>query len=151
MKVLIQRSTKSSVTVNNQVVGSIGEGLTLFVGFAKNDTLQILEKMKEKIINMRIFSNDRGKFDYSLLDITGELLLIPQFTLFADTSHGRRPEFFKAMPPDEATKMFDTFYEMCKEDIRINNVQKGIFGADMKVNVYNDGPVSIMVEIGDAS
>ena len=107
--------------------------------------------MKEKIINMRIFSNDRGKFDYSLLDITGELLLIPQFTLFADTSHGRRPEFFKAMSPDEATKMFDTFYEMCKEDIRINNVQKGIFGADMKVNVYNDGPVSIMVEIGDAS
>ena len=99
MKVLIQRSTKSSVTVNNQVVGSIGEGLTLF----------------------------------------------------ADTSHGRRPEFFKAMSPDEATKMFDTFYEMCKEDIRINNVQKGIFGADMKVNVYNDGPVSIMVEIGDAS
>ena len=107
--------------------------------------------MKEKIINMRIFSNDKGRFDYSLLDVKGELLLIPQFTLFADTSHGRRPEFFKAMPPNDATKMFDIFYKMCKEDSRIKNVQKGIFGADMKVKVFNDGPVSIMVEIGDAS
>ena len=146
MKVLLQRSSQSNVSVDGKIVGCIEAGLTLFVGFSVNDTIDNLEKMKEKIINMRIFSNDKGKFDYSLLDVKGELLLIPQFTLFADTSHGRRPEFFKAMPPNDATKMFDTFYKMCKEDKRITKVEKGIFGADMKVKVYNDGPVSIMVE-----
>lgn len=145
MKILLQRSKKSSVSVDGKVVGSADFGLTLFVGFSKDDKEEILEKMKEKIINMRIFSNDKGRFDYSLLDVKGDLLLIPQFTLFADTSHGRRPEFFSAMAPSEATKMFDKFYEICKNDSRIKRVEKGVFGADMTVNVVNDGPVSIMV------
>lgn len=147
MKVLLQRCIKSSVKVDNEIVGSISNGLTLFVGISNTDIQENLQKMKEKIINMRIFSNDKGRFDYSLLDIKGELLLIPQFTLFADTTHGRRPEFFSAMEPKIATKMFDEFFSMCKNDERVKKVEKGIFGADMKVYVENDGPVSIIVEI----
>ncbi|MGI6681287.1 MAG: D-aminoacyl-tRNA deacylase [Bdellovibrionota bacterium] len=147
MKVLLQRCLKSYVKVDGKTVGSIEKGLTIFVGFGVHDTKVNLEKMKEKIINLRIFSNDSGRFDYSLCDIKGELLLIPQFTLFADTSHGRRPEFVSAMQPKEASKMFDDFFCICKSVRQIKKVEKGIFGADMKVYVENDGPVSIMIEI----
>lgn len=147
MKVLVQRSKNSSVKVNGEVVGSATFGLTLFVGIASDDTQKNLDKMADKILNLRIFNNEEGRFDKSVLEIGGDLLLIPQFTLFADTSHGRRPEFFKAMEPNEATKMFDKFVSIMKSKIGDAHIGTGIFGANMQVYVENDGPVSIMVEI----
>ncbi len=146
MKVLVQRSLQSHVSVDNKIVGNIDEGLTLFVGFGVGDTIENLQKMKDKIINFRVFSNNDGKFDYSLLDKKASVLLIPQFTLFADASHGRRPEFFSAMNPKDATKMFDIFSKMFEEEKGLLKAAKGVFGADMKVHVENDGPVSILLE-----
>ena len=147
MKVLVQRSKSSYVKVDNKVVGKASFGLTLFVGIGEGDTKKNLEKMKDKVLNLRIFNNEEGRFDKSLLDINGSVLLIPQFTLFADTSHGRRPEFFKAMDPKIATKMFDQFATMIKDTLGSDKVGTGIFGANMQVFVENDGPVSINIEI----
>ncbi len=147
MKVLVQRSLKSYVSVDNKIVGSIDCGLTLFVGFSKDDTIKNLEKMENKLINFRIFSNNDGRFDYSVLDKNQSVLLIPQFTLFADASHGRRPEFFSAMDPKEATKMFDIFVKMFEKESGILKVAKGVFGAHMNVYVENDGPVSILLDV----
>ena len=146
MKVLVQRSKNSNVKVNGEIVGRATFGLTLFVGIASDDTQKNLDKMADKILNLRIFNNEEGRFDKSLLEIGGSVLLIPQFTLFADTSHGRRPEFFKAMDPKIATKMFDKFASIMRSKIGDDKVGTGIFGANMQVYVENDGPVSIMIE-----
>ncbi|MGI6525171.1 MAG: D-aminoacyl-tRNA deacylase [Bdellovibrionota bacterium] len=146
MKGVIQRVNYASVTVDDVVVGKIGVGLAVLVGFGKDDTEKNLKLMAEKIVNMRIFSNSEDRFDYSLLDIKGEILLIPQFTLFADTSHGRRPEFFSALEPSKASPLFDKFVDIVKS-LGVSKTECGIFGATMKVALENDGPVTISLDI----
>jgi D-aminoacyl-tRNA deacylase len=146
MKAILQRVSKSSVVVNDVTIGSIDQGIMALIGFGKDDNESILPVMLEKILNMRIFSNQSGKFDYSLLDINGGLLLIPQFTLYADTSKGRRPEFFSALSPNEARILFNKIVALSRERLG-KNAAAGEFGADMKVSLTNDGPVTINIEI----
>ena len=145
MKVLVQRVVQASVEVDNQEVANIGAGLLLLVGIAKEDQEDNLLKMAKKIVNLRIFSDSKGRFHYSLLETEGAVLAVPQFTLFADTSKGRRPEFFSAMPPDKAKPLTALFVEALTLE-GIANVESGKFGADMKVSSINDGPVTMMLE-----
>jgi D-aminoacyl-tRNA deacylase len=145
MRVTLQRVSRASVTVNNEVVGQIGHGLLLLVGFGQGDSEDSLRPMAEKLLAMRVFPNDGGRFDRSLLDIQGEVLAISQFTLFADTSKGRRPEFFQAMKPQEAEPLFQKFLHALK-DAGATRVASGVFGAHMLVESVNDGPVTISVE-----
>ena len=148
MKVIIQRVTSASINVDNQrIAESQNLGILALVGFGQNDTEDLIPIALDKIINLRIFSNPQGRFDYSLQDIKGDLTLVPQFTLFADTTKGRRPEFFSAMKPDLATLFFDKLVFQAKEILTEQRVFSGIFGADMKVSLINDGPVTIMLEI----
>lgn len=146
MKSVLQRVSEGAVTVDGECVGSIERGIVALVGFGEHDTASTLKPMAEKIFNLRIFSNENGRFHFSLLDIKGDILLVPQFTLFADTSKGRRPEFFGAMNPAQATLLFDEFKAVCS-GIASGKVQSGIFGADMKVALINDGPVTISLEM----
>ncbi len=145
MKVHLQRVSSAAVHVDGAAVGTIDRGLLLLVGFGQNDTAAPLKPMAEKLCNMRIFPNDEGRFHFSVKDIQGGVLLVPQFTLFADTSKGRRPEFFGAMAPKEASALFDAFVEEFRS-LGIQPVATGVFGADMKVSLVNDGPVTILVE-----
>ena len=144
MKIIIQRVNHASVTVNGSITGKIDRGLLLLVGFGENDDNSKLKAVAEKITNMRIFPDDKGKFHFSVLDVKGGLLLVPQFTLFADCAKGRRPEFFGAMAPDKATKLFDEFVAVMRSISSL--VETGVFGADMKVALENDGPVTIPLE-----
>jgi D-tyrosyl-tRNA(Tyr) deacylase len=144
MKIIIQRVNYASVTVDGAVTGKIDRGLLLLIGFGENDDNSKLKAVAEKITNMRIFPDEKGKFHFSVIDIKGGLLLVPQFTLFADCAKGRRPEFFGALAPDKATKLFDEFVAVMKSVSPL--VETGIFGADMKVALENDGPVTIPLE-----
>ena len=146
MKVLLQRVTHASVKVEERTTGAIGHGLLLLVGFGRNDSEALLKPMAEKLINMRIFSDDQSKFNLSLLQVNGGVLLVPQFTLYADTAKGRRPEFFSSMPPEPARDLFNSFVEVFKT-LGIKEVQTGEFGAHMHVSLENDGPVTIMLEM----
>lgn len=150
MKALLQRVSSAAVSVDGHVVGQIGQGLMVLCGFGKEDTEQNLKPILEKLLNLRIFaplepeSDAAGKFDKSLLDIRGELLLVPQFTLYAETAKGRRPDFFSAKPPVEASQLFDKLLVLSKSyDLKVSS---GIFGANMQVSLVNDGPVTIMLE-----
>ncbi len=145
MKVLLQRVSNASVSVDGESIAQIGEGLLLLVGIAREDTESVLKPMAEKISTLRIFPDEKGRFHHSLLDIGGAVLAVPQFTLFADTNKGRRPEFFAAAPPDAASKMFDSFAAELSA-AGIEQVRTGVFGAHMKVELLNDGPVTIMLE-----
>jgi D-tyrosyl-tRNA(Tyr) deacylase len=145
MKVIIQRVNHASVKVYEKIVGEISRGLLLLVGLGEGDDEKVLSPTANKIFNMRIFSDDAGRFDKSVKDIEGEILLVPQFTLFADTSKGRRPEFFKALKPSEAEPLFQKFVNQL-QTLGLRKVEQGIFGADMKVSSENDGPVTIIVE-----
>ncbi len=147
MRIVVQRITSAEVLVEDTSCGKIsGLGLLCLVGFGSSDTKESLQPALNKILNLRIFSNDSGRFDKSLLDIDGELYLVPQFTLYADTSKGRRPEFFEAMPPNQASKLFNNLVELAKETRPSNKLKAGIFGADMKVSLTNDGPVTIILD-----
>lgn len=147
MKFVIQRTISSSIVVNNQTIAQDqGLGILALVGFGVNDTLEVIDSALEKIINLRIFSNDQGRFDYSLLDVKGNLTLVSQFTLYADTNKGRRPEFFSAMKPDLAKEYFQKMVVIAKSKLGEEKVQSGEFGADMKVTLVNDGPVTIILE-----
>lgn len=147
MRVVIQRITSAEVIVDNISTGRIdGPGLLCLVGFGKEDKEDILETALNKILNLRIFSNEQGRFDKSLLDIEGEIFLVPQFTLYADTSKGRRPEFFNAMHPELASPLFDKLIFLARNALGQERVKAGIFGADMKVSLTNDGPVTVMLE-----
>jgi len=146
MKVLLQRVNYARVRVDEKVVGEINRGLLLLVGLGQEDDASKLGQMALKICNMRIFENVRSHFDKSLLDIGGGVLLVPQFTLFADTSKGRRPEFFKAMEPGKATEFFNRFVNEFQK-LQVSVVQAGIFGAHMHVELENNGPVTIMIEL----
>ncbi|MCL4137084.1 UNVERIFIED_CONTAM: hypothetical protein GTU68_061358 [Idotea baltica] len=145
MKAIIQLVSSASVTVEGQVIGKIETGIVALCGFGHGDTEQALSPMLEKIVNMRIFPDEKGRMNESMIDIDGSLLLIPQFTLFADTKKGRRPEFFSAKEPKEASLLFDT---LCREaEILVpGRIQKGSFGAHMMLSLVNDGPVTINLE-----
>lgn len=144
MKALLQRSKESKVTINNKINGKIDNGLVIFVGFTNGDNEEIINKMIDKIINLRIFEDEKGLMNLSLLDINGSILSISQFTLYVDAKKGRRPSFINALEPNESSKLYDIFNQKLKE--KNINVQTGIFGEDMKVEIYNDGPVTIMLD-----
>lgn len=144
MKALLQRSKESKVTINNKINGKIDNGLVIFVGFTNGDNEEIINKMIDKIINLRIFEDEKGLMNLSLLDINGSILSISQFTLYADAKKGRRPSFINALEPNESSKLYDIFNQKLKE--KNTNVQTGIFGEDMKVEIYNDGPVTIILD-----
>ena len=144
MRAIVQRVLNSSVKVDGEIVGEINAGFNVLVGIGKEDTIEDLKYIKDKVINLRVFQDEDEKMNLSLKDVKGELLLISQFTLYGDCRKGRRPNFMDALGGEEAKKLFDTFVEMCKEEgIR---VETGIFGADMKVSILNDGPVTIMLD-----
>ena len=143
MRVVVQRSKKSKVTIDGKVNGEIDHGYVVLVGFTEGDNEAIIDKMVNKIVNLRIFEDDQGKINLSILDVNGSILSVSQFTLYANCKEGRRPSFVSALNPDEATKLYDYFNEELKKLI---HTETGIFGADMKVEIYNDGPVTIMLD-----
>ena len=144
MRSVIQRVKKASVEVESKVVGRIGQGLLILVGVGKEDTIRDIDWMVDKIINLRIFENEEGKFDKSLLDIDGELLAVSQFTLYGDCSRGRRPSFSDAMEAGAAKDLFETFVQKALE--RLKKVETGVFQAMMDVALVNDGPVTLIVD-----
>ena len=144
MRAVVQRVTYSSVEVDGEIVGEINKGFNVLLGISKEDTEEDMKYIKDKIINLRVFSDENDKMNLSLLDIQGELLLISQFTLYGDARKGRRPNFMNALGGEEAKKFYDKFIEMMKETGL--KVQTGIFGADMKVDIKNDGPVTILLD-----
>ncbi len=145
MKIVIQRVLKSSVEIDGKIKGEIGKGLNLLVGVAPEDTLEDVKKAVEKIINLRIFEDNEGKMNLSLMDIEGEALIISQFTLYADIRKGRRPSFTGAAAPDKANELYECFISLMEEKIP-GKIATGSFGADMKVSILNDGPVTIILD-----
>ena len=144
MKIVIQRVSHASVSVDGVTTGNIGHGLLLLIGVDEEDTEADAEWLVQKILNLRIFSDDAGKMNLSVKDITGEILCISQFTLIADYKKGNRPSFIKAAKPEQAVPLFDYFKsEISKSGLK---VESGIFGADMKVSLLNDGPVTIVMD-----
>ena len=144
MKIVLQRVREARVEVENQVVGQIQNGLLLLVGIGKEDSEEQLNFMAEKVINLRIFNDEAGKMNLSLLDIGGEILAVSQFTLFGDVSRGRRPSFERAGPPEQASLLFDYFVLRLRE--KVSRVETGRFGAHMDVSLSNDGPVTLILE-----
>ncbi len=144
MKFVIQRVTSASVDVDGFTVGKIGKGFLVLIGIGKEDNEEIADKMVKKLIGMRIFEDENGKTNLSLNDVNGELLLISQFTLYADCKKGNRPSFINAGLPDEANRLYEYIISKCKEEIKV--VEKGVFGADMKVSLLNDGPFTIILD-----
>ncbi|WP_296807533.1 D-aminoacyl-tRNA deacylase [uncultured Methanobrevibacter sp.] len=142
MRLVVQRVTSSSVEVENNIVGQIDAGLMVLVGFGLNDTTREVDYLARKLIKLRIFADENGRMNKSVKDIGGKLLLVPQFTLYGKVKK-YRPSFHKALNPDDATKLFDYFVEKCSEEIE---VETGEFGAYMKVDLLNDGPVTILLE-----
>lgn len=145
MKALIQRVTQASVEVDNKVVGQIDAGLLVLLGVDKNDDEKSAAKLVEKLINYRIFADESGRMNCSLLDKNAALLVVSQFTLSADTRKGLRPSFTSAAPPEDARNLYEYFVGLCREQVSI--VETGIFAADMKVSLVNDGPVTFMLEV----
>ena len=143
MRALVQRSLNSSVSVDKKVVGKIDKGLVILVGFTNTDTSKDIDYLVKKIVNLRIFDDEDGVMNKSILEVGGSILSISQFTLYADTKKGNRPSYINAMGGDSAIKLYDEFNDKLK---RFVNVEKGIFGADMKVSITNDGPTTIMLE-----
>ena len=144
MKFVIQRVNHASVKVDGNVVGKIDKGYMVLIGISENDTKEIADKMIKKMIGLRIFEDENGKTNISLKDVSGELLLISQFTLYADCKKGNRPSFINAGKPDMANEMYEYIIEQCKKEISV--IEKGIFGADMKVSLENDGPFTIVLD-----
>ena len=144
MKALLQRVNKASVSVGGEVVGRIGQGLVVFVGVAREDTEKDTQYLVQKTVNLRIFSDKEGRFNLSALDIKGELLLVSQFTLLADTRKGRRPSFTEAALPPQAEELFEQFVEQANATGL--KVETGRFQQYMQVEIHNDGPVTILLE-----
>lgn len=143
MRVLVQRVTSSSVEVEGKIVGKIDNGLMLLVGFTHTDTSKEIDYMVDKVINLRIFDDENGVMNKSLLDTQGSILSISQFTLYADSSKGRRPSYVNALGGDKSSPLYDEFNQKLKEKV---HTETGIFGAEMKVSLVNDGPITIMLE-----
>lgn len=144
MRLVIQRVTRASVTVDEKIVGKIGGGFLVLAGIGSEDSEADCERLAAKMINLRIFADSEGKTNLSLRDVGGELLIISQFTLYADCRKGNRPNFLMAKEPNEAKRLYEYFADLCRKDVPV--VQTGIFGADMKVELLNDGPFTIILE-----
>lgn len=144
MKIVVQRCKSASVMVEERVVGQIEKGLLLFVGFTENDSINEIDYLVDKVLHLRIFDDEEGVMNRSILDVGGNVLSVSQFTLYADTKKGRRPSYMKALRGDEAKKLYDLFNERLKE--KIGKLETGIFGANMEVHLINDGPVTILLE-----
>lgn len=144
MKLVIQRVTEASVVVDGNTVGAIEKGYLVLIGVADSDTTEIADKLVKKMIGLRIFEDNDGKTNLSLADVGGSLLLVSQFTLYANCKKGNRPSFIEAGKPDMAEEMFQYMIKKCKAEVDI--VETGIFGADMKVSLLNDGPFTIILD-----
>ena len=144
MKFLIQRVSHASVTVHEETIGRINQGYLVLIGVGKEDTRKDADRLVKKMIGLRIFSDENGKINKSLKDVNGELLLVSQFTLYADCRHGNRPGFTEAAGPDMANELYEYIIESCKKEVAV--VEQGEFGADMKVELLNDGPFTILLE-----
>lgn len=147
MRTVIQRVSSSRVSVDGKTIGQIGPGMCILVGVAPADTEDDARRAAEKIVNLRIFADDAGKMDRSLLDTGGSALIISQFTLFADCRKGRRPSFTKAADPELGRSIYE-YFSRCIEDLGVH-VENGCFGADMSVEIVNDGPVTILIDSED--
>ncbi len=144
MRLVIQRVTDASVTVDGQTVGAIGRGLLVFIGIAGDDTRAAADKYIRKLLNLRIFQDESGKTNLSLKDVDGQLLLVSQFTLYADCRKGNRPSFIQAGAPEMAEELYHYIVEQCRREIPV--VQTGIFGAEMQIALTNDGPFTIVLD-----
>ncbi|MDN3509029.1 MAG: D-aminoacyl-tRNA deacylase [Candidatus Neptunochlamydia sp.] len=145
MRALIQRVKEAKVTVKNEIIGSIDQGLLLFLGIHKDDDASKIFWLVEKVINLRIFEDKQGKMNRSLQDVAGKLLIVSQFTLYGDCNAGRRPSFTETMPPDQAEKIYEGFIARGKELLGEMNIATGKFGAEMAVSLVNDGPVTFLI------
>lgn len=144
MRFVIQRVTEASVTIDGEISGKIGKGYLVLIGVADTDTKEIADKLIRKMIGLRIFEDEQGKTNLSLADVDGGLLLVSQFTLYANCKRGNRPSFIEAGKPDMANEMYEYIVEKCRESV--DEVQTGEFGADMKVQLLNDGPFTILLD-----
>ena len=144
MRVLVQEVKYASVTIDGEKIASIGRGFLLFVGFNNEDTEDILPKMADKVVKLRIFPDENGKTNKSLTDVGGEILSVSQFTLYASAKDGNRPSFVNAMRPELSSPLFDKWNELLRK--RFPKVQTGVFGADMKVELLNDGPFTLILD-----
>ena len=144
MKVVIQRVKEAKVEVENKVVGKIEKGFLVFLGITHTDTKEQADYLVKKLCNLRVFTDREGKMNLGLKEVVGELLIVSQFTLYADCSSGNRPSFTDAAKPDLANKLYEYIIEECRK--QIDNVETGIFGADMQVSLINEGPVTIIME-----
>jgi len=147
MRFVVQRVTESEVKVDGEVLGKIGKGFMVLIGVSNSDTKEIADKMIKKMIGLRIFEDENGKTNLSLDAVGGELLLISQFTLYANCKKGNRPSFIEAGAPDMASDMYEYIISKCKEQVPV--VERGKFGADMKVSLVNDGPFTIILDSDD--
>lgn len=144
MKFVIQRVTQADVTVGDKVIGKIGKGFLVLIGVGQEDTKEIADKMIKKMVGLRIFEDENGKTNLALKDVDGEMLLISQFTLYANCKKGNRPSFIEAGAPDMANEMYEYIIEECKKSVPI--VERGSFGAEMRVSLVNDGPFTIVLD-----
>lgn len=144
MRLVVQRVNHASVAVDGEIVGKIGKGFLVFVGVGEEDTTAIADKFLKKLLGLRIFQDEQGKTNLSLADVNGELLLISQFTLYANCKKGNRPSFIEAGTPDKANELYEYMIREAKKTIPV--VEHGIFGADMKVSLENDGPFTIILD-----
>lgn len=144
MKFVIQRVTQASVEVNHEVIGKVNKGFLVLIGVSNDDTTEIADKLIKKLIGLRIFEDENGKTNLALKDVNGELLLVSQFTLYADCKKGNRPSFIKAGNPEHANQLYEYIIEACKKEVPV--VQTGEFGADMKISLLNDGPFTIILD-----
>ena len=144
MRTVVQRVTHASVKVDGQTIGEIGKGFLILLGVAEEDDEAVADKMADKICRLRIFEDENGKTNLSLADVGGEILVVSQFTLYADCKKGNRPSFVKAGNPEKANRLYEYFMERCASHVQ--TVQHGQFGADMKVELLNDGPFTLMLD-----
>ena len=147
MKLVIQRVQEASVSVDQKVVGKIGHGFMVLLGVSQTDTEEIADKMFQKLLKLRIFEDENGKTNLDIKSVNGELLIISQFTLYADCRHGNRPSFIGAGTPDQANALYEYFLSQCRKEIPV--VEQGIFGAHMMVSLINDGPFTIVLDSDD--
>lgn len=144
MKAVVQRVSQAAVAIEGKTVGAIQQGYLVLLGVAQGDTVEMMQKMVKKLIDLRLFQDENGKTNLSIEDVGGEILVVSQFTLLADCKKGRRPSFVKAGDPQEAKMMYEAFVAECKK--RVERVEQGEFGADMQVSLVNDGPFTLVLD-----
>ena len=147
MKLLVQRVSSAQVDVDSKTVGKINNGFLVLIGVTHTDTREIADYLVKKLCNLRVFKDENSKMNLSIKDVDGELLIVSQFTLYADCQHGNRPSFVNSAKPDMANELYKYFVEKCKREVE--KVETGIFGADMKVQLENDGPFTICLDSDD--